>query len=114
MTRPTRVLVTGAGGFIGHHLVRRLKELGCWVRGADLALPAYEPTHADEERCLSGRSASVFRWRDNVDDIGAIAGVEPSRAHSTSSPGSASGSGSDSTTAPAARCCQIPTLAAEC
>ena len=30
----TRVLVTGAGGFIGHHLVTYLKERGYWVRGA--------------------------------------------------------------------------------
>ena len=31
-----RVLVTGAGGFIGHHLVTYLKERGYWVRGVDL------------------------------------------------------------------------------
>jgi GDP-D-mannose 3',5'-epimerase len=43
-----RVLVTGAGGFIGHHLVRHLKEQGYWVRGADLKLPEYQPTAADE------------------------------------------------------------------
>jgi nucleoside-diphosphate-sugar epimerase len=35
-----RVLVTGAGGFIGHHLVSYLKERGYWVRGVDLKLPA--------------------------------------------------------------------------
>jgi nucleoside-diphosphate-sugar epimerase len=43
-----RVLVTGAGGFIGHHLVTRLKEEGYWVRGADLKEPEYAPTDADE------------------------------------------------------------------
>jgi len=43
-----KVLVTGAGGFIGHHLVHHLKEQGYWVRGADLKFPEYEPTAADE------------------------------------------------------------------
>lgn len=43
-----RVLVTGAGGFIGHHLVKRLKSDGCWVRGADLKQPEFESTAADE------------------------------------------------------------------
>jgi GDP-D-mannose 3',5'-epimerase len=46
-TRP-RILVTGAGGFIGHHLVNYLKQRGYWVRGADLELPEYEPSRADE------------------------------------------------------------------
>jgi len=41
-------LVCGAGGFIGSHLVRRLKQDGFWVRGVDLALPAYSPSAADE------------------------------------------------------------------
>jgi nucleoside-diphosphate-sugar epimerase len=36
-----RVLVTGAGGFIGHHLVTSLKQWGYWVRGADTSLPEY-------------------------------------------------------------------------
>ncbi len=43
----TRVLVTGAGGFIGHHLVNYLKKRGYWVRGADLKNPQYAPTAAD-------------------------------------------------------------------
>lgn len=47
MSRPS-VLVTGAGGFIGHHLVRFLKSQGYWVRGVDLKLPEYERSHADE------------------------------------------------------------------
>jgi GDP-D-mannose 3',5'-epimerase len=44
----TKVLVSGAGGFIGHHLVKRLKQEGCWVRGADLKYHEYEPSQADE------------------------------------------------------------------
>ena len=43
-----RAVVTGAGGFIGHHLVRRLKSEGYWVRGVDQKLPEFEPTLADE------------------------------------------------------------------
>ena len=50
MTSPssTRVLVTGAGGFIGHHLVTFLKSRGYWVRGVDLKLPEYTDVDADE------------------------------------------------------------------
>jgi len=44
----TRVLVTGAGGFIGHHLVSSLKRRGAWVRGVDLELPRYGESAADE------------------------------------------------------------------
>ena len=43
-----RILVCGAGGFIGSHLVRRLKEEGTWVRGVDLKCPEFSPTAADE------------------------------------------------------------------
>ena len=46
MTR--RVLVGGAGGFIGSHLVRRLKREGFWVRGVDLKKPQFSRTAADE------------------------------------------------------------------
>jgi GDP-D-mannose 3',5'-epimerase len=41
-------LVLGAGGFIGSHLVKRLKQEGFWVRGVDLKLPEYAPTVADD------------------------------------------------------------------
>lgn len=43
-----RALVCGAGGFIGAHLVKRLKKEGYWVRGVDLKLPEYNATAADE------------------------------------------------------------------
>lgn len=43
-----RILVTGAGGFIGHHLVKYLKSKGHWVRGVDIKEPEFEPTAADE------------------------------------------------------------------
>lgn len=41
-------LVCGAGGFIGSHLVRRLKDEGYWVRGADLKYPEFSQTVADD------------------------------------------------------------------
>ena len=43
-----KVLVCGAGGFIGSHLVKALKEEGCWVRGADLKFPEFAETAADD------------------------------------------------------------------
>jgi GDP-D-mannose 3', 5'-epimerase len=41
-------LVLGAGGFIGSHLVKRLKAEKCWVRGVDLKRPRYTPSLADD------------------------------------------------------------------
>ena len=43
-----KVLVLGAGGFIGSHLVKKLKEQGCWIRGVDLKYPEYETSVADD------------------------------------------------------------------
>jgi nucleoside-diphosphate-sugar epimerase len=43
-----KALVCGAGGFIGSHLVKRLKREGFWVRGVDIKHPEFAPTHADE------------------------------------------------------------------
>lgn len=55
--KQTRVLVTGAGGFIGHHLVKYLKGQGYWVRGVDIKTPEYEDSPADEFELLDLR-----RW----------------------------------------------------
>ena len=46
MAYKARVLVTGAGGFIGHHLTNQLVANGYWVRGVDLKEPEFEPTRA--------------------------------------------------------------------
>lgn len=43
-----KILVCGAGGFIGHHLVNKLVEQGHYVIGADIKQPAFEPTKAQE------------------------------------------------------------------
>jgi len=47
MKKP-RICVTGAGGFIGTHLIRYLKSRGYWVRGVDLKWPQWSETEADE------------------------------------------------------------------
>lgn len=44
----SQALVCGAGGFIGSHLVKRLKREGFWVRGADLKYPEFSETAADD------------------------------------------------------------------
>jgi GDP-D-mannose 3', 5'-epimerase len=46
--RQKTALVCGAGGFIGSHMVRRLKKEGYWVRGVDIKRPEYSPTLCDE------------------------------------------------------------------
>lgn len=56
-----RILVTGAGGFIGHHLVRRLTGEGHWVRGVDIKVPDFEPSPAHEFLVLDLR-----RWENCV------------------------------------------------
>jgi GDP-D-mannose 3', 5'-epimerase len=50
-----RALVTGAGGFIGHHMVKFLKANGYWVRGVDIERPAFEETEADEFQLIDLR-----------------------------------------------------------
>jgi GDP-D-mannose 3',5'-epimerase len=46
--RMKRILVNGAGGFIGGHLVKRVKDDGHWVRGVDIKNHEYSPSAADE------------------------------------------------------------------
>ena len=48
MKRNKKALVLGAGGFIGSHMVKRLKRDGYWVRGVDLKYPEFTETEADE------------------------------------------------------------------
>src|ERR1700692_1153303 len=64
----TKVLVTGAGGFIGHHLVKDLVQRGYWVRGVDIKEPEYEHTAAHEFQVLDLR-----RYENCID---AAAGVD--------------------------------------
>jgi GDP-D-mannose 3',5'-epimerase len=52
---PKKVLVCGAGGFIGGHLVTYLKEKGFWVRGVDIKYPEYKKSDADEFLALDLR-----------------------------------------------------------
>jgi len=54
-TSQTRVLVTGAGGFIGHHLVTYLKARGYWVRGVDIKETEFNASDADDFRLLDMR-----------------------------------------------------------
>jgi GDP-D-mannose 3', 5'-epimerase len=60
--------VAGAGGFIGHHLVRRLKDEGFWVRGVDVKRPLFEPTVADDFQLAD------LRYYENC--VQAVNGVE--------------------------------------
>jgi len=63
-----RVLVTGAGGFIGHHLVTFLRARDYWVRGVDIKYPEFSAVDADEFETLDLR-----RW-DNC--LQATRGIE--------------------------------------
>ena len=56
-------LVLGAGGFIGSHMVKRLKSEGYWVRGVDLKHPDFSDSAADE---FIERDLSVY---ENVEDV---------------------------------------------
>jgi GDP-D-mannose 3',5'-epimerase len=84
-----RVLVTGAGGFIGHHLVKRLKQEGHWVRGADIKYPEYEASPADEfevldlrkeENCLKAARVGVDEVYNLAADMGGIGYITASHA----------------------------------
>ena len=83
-----RVLVTGAGGFIGHHLVKYLVAKGYWVRGVDIKHPEYErsPAHEFEifdlrryEHCLKV-SREVSHIYHLAADMGGIGYITAERA----------------------------------
>ena len=70
----TRVLVTGAGGFIGHHLVTYLKKKGHWVRGVDLKEPEYAPSDADDFQIADLRSVEpCLKASEGIDEVYALA-----------------------------------------
>ncbi len=83
-----KILVTGAGGFIGHHLVRFLKNKGYWVRGADKKYPEFSPKNeADEfllldlrdfKNCLKAVKEidKVYQLAANMGGIGFITTVK--------------------------------------
>ena len=89
MTIRSRILVTGAGGFIGYHLVKRLKAEGCWVRGVDIKEPEYEVSDADEfelldlrkyDSCLLATRGGIDQVYNLAADMGGIGYITASRA----------------------------------
>jgi len=74
MSNATRVLITGAGGFIGHHLVKMLKREGYWVRGVDIKYPEFGDTLADEFELLDLRRwANCLQAVHGIDEVYALA-----------------------------------------
>lgn len=83
-----KILVTGAGGFIGHYLVRFLKKKGYWVRGVDIKYPEFSPKdEADEflildlremKNCLEATKdiSKVYTLAANMGGIGFITQVK--------------------------------------
>jgi GDP-D-mannose 3', 5'-epimerase len=81
--KKSRILVTGAGGFIGHHLVRRMKAEGHWVRGVDIKETEFEASPADDfmvrdlrlwEACLAATKCvdAVYNLAADMGGIGYI------------------------------------------
>ena len=74
MENELRTLVTGAGGFIGDHLVSSLKQRGYWVRGVDVKSPEYSDTEADEFLLLDLRDReSCLEATKGIDHVYALA-----------------------------------------
>ena len=87
-----RALVTGAGGFIGHHLIKYLKIKGYWVRGVDIVTSKFEATTADEfefldlrrwANCLQAARGidEVYHLAANMGGIGFITNVKAQVMH---------------------------------
>jgi GDP-D-mannose 3', 5'-epimerase len=93
-----RALVCGAGGFIGGHLVRKLKKEGYWVRGVDIKEHEFAPTQADEfllldlrkdENCqaalslVDGRFDEVYQLAADMGGMGFIHSAECEIMHNS-------------------------------
>ena len=69
-----KVAVTGAGGFIGHHLVRALKKKGYWVRAIDIKKPLFSESEADEFWFADLRNKEVaLKIFEDIDEVYALA-----------------------------------------
>jgi len=89
------MLVTGAGGFIGHHLVRFLKKKGYWVRGADIKYPEFSPRNEVDEflkvdlrdfkNCIKATKGIdwVFNLAADMGGIGYITDVKADIMHNS-------------------------------
>lgn len=74
MSESTKVLVTGAGGFIGHHLTKYLVDRGYYVRGVDIKEPEYEATAANEFQLLDLSVAdNCLRATEGMDEVYGLA-----------------------------------------
>ncbi len=83
-----RAVVCGAGGFIGSHLVKKLKKEGYWVRGVDIKSPEFSPTAADEfllldlrekanaEKAVAGVLDEVYQLAADMGGMGFIHSAE--------------------------------------
>jgi GDP-D-mannose 3',5'-epimerase len=74
MSQKGKVLVTGAGGFIGHHLVSFLRKEGYWVRGVDLKKPEFSETDANDFQILDLRRwENCLKATQGIDEVYALA-----------------------------------------
>lgn len=83
-----KAVVCGAGGFIGSHLVKKLKREGYWVRGVDIKWPEFAPTAADEflqldlrerpnaEKAVAGGLDEVYQLAADMGGMGFIHSAE--------------------------------------
>jgi GDP-D-mannose 3',5'-epimerase len=90
-----KALVTGAGGFIGHHLVAYLKKQNYWVRGVDIEYPEFETSKADEfltmdlrrwENCLKATKdiAEIYALAADMGGMGFISSHHAQILHNNS------------------------------
>jgi GDP-D-mannose 3',5'-epimerase len=74
MTQTVKALITGAGGFIGHHLTNYLLDRGYWVRGVDIKEPEFEASRANEFLLADLKIFdNCLKATDNIDEVYGLA-----------------------------------------